>query len=101
MDLAWYNELMKKQNLSPIFKPLFWSYNFSRIDPEKDKKLIIIQTVNYGNLEHWRWINKFYGSKVVRDSLQKVVSTEFRPQALRLAGLLFNIEKFNYAPRST
>lgn len=92
---------MKKQNLPSFFKPLLWSYNFSRIDPENNKKLIIIQTINYGNLEHWRWINKFYGRKVVRDLLQNITSTELRPQALRLAGLLFNIERFNYAPRST
>lgn len=92
---------MKKQSLPPFFKPLFWSYNFSRIDPDSDKKLIIVQTVNYGNLEHWGWINKFYGSRIVRDLLQKVASTEFRPQALRLAGLLFKAENFNYAPRST
>ncbi|MDP3758421.1 MAG: hypothetical protein Q8Q86_01770 [Candidatus Daviesbacteria bacterium] len=92
---------MKKQNLPAFLKPFFWSYNFYKLDPENDKKLIIIQTLNYGDLEHWRWINKFYGKGVVRDALQKVASTEFRPQALRLAGLLFNVEKFNYAPRST
>ncbi len=92
---------MKKQNLPTFFKILFWSYNFSKIDPEDDKKLIIVQTVNYGNLKHWRWINKFYGKKVVSNSLQKVASTEFRPRVLRLAGLLFNVEKFNYAPSST
>lgn len=92
---------MKKQSLPSFFKPLFWSYNFSGIDLGSDKKLIIVQTVNYGNLEHWGWINKFYGSKEVRDLLQKVASTEFRPQALRLAGLLFKAENFNYAPRST
>lgn len=90
---------MKKQNLPHFFKFLFWSYNFSKFDPDTDKKLVIIQTINYGNLIHWHWINNFYGKETIRSLLQTISSTEFRPQALRLAGLLFNVEKFNYEPR--
>jgi hypothetical protein len=92
---------MRKLNLPVFFKPLFWSYNFSQLDADNDKKLIIIQTINYGSLKHWRWIKKFYGREVIRNVLQKVPGSELRSRALYLAGLLFKVEKFNYAPRST
>lgn len=38
-------------NLPLFFKPLFWSYKFPLMDPQKNKKRIIIDTINYGGVE--------------------------------------------------
>lgn len=78
-----------------------WSYNFNKIDSEKDKKVIIINTINYGNLEHWRWLHKTYGSKKIINILSKIPVSELRKEARELAGIIFNIKKFNYAPRGS
>lgn len=93
-----------KQNnkiLPSFFKPILWSYDFSKINPEKDKESIIIQAINYGNLQHWRWLVKFYGTEEVREVLTKTPATEIRPRAQRLSSIIFSIKKFNYAPRGT
>ncbi len=88
----------KRHALPETFRPLLWSYDFSRIDPLKHKKTIIVQALNYGTLAHWRWLVQNYGRDGVREVLMRVPETEIKP---RSASLVFGIERFNYAPRGT
>lgn len=91
---------IKKQSLPDFFKPLMWSYDFSKIDLDKNKKTIIVNTINYGDLKHWKWITNYYGIKEIQNTLVQIPATELRSRALKLASLLFSIKNFNYAPRS-
>jgi len=86
--------------LPQFFKPLFWSYKFSCIDPEKDKRTIIVNTINYGDWKHWVWIMKFYGKQEVKRIIEETPQTEFRPPALKLISLLLGVKKLKYASRS-
>jgi hypothetical protein len=92
---------MKYSTLPETFRPLLWSYDVSRIDPLKHKKTIIVQALNYGTLAHWRWLVQSYGREGVRDVLTRVPASEIKPRSLRLAALVFGVERFNYAPRGT
>ena len=87
--------------LPETFRPILWSYNFDRIDPAKHRKPIIIQAINYGTLAQWRWLTQRYGRDGVRQVLGTVPVTEIRPHARRLAALMFDIDRFNYAPRGS
>ncbi len=89
------------QRLPLFFKPLFWSYSFDSLDLEKHKKTIILNTINYGNLEHWRWIIGFYGKDIIRNLLATLPVTELRLQVRKLVGIIFELNDFNYAPRGT
>lgn len=91
--------MAKASKLPLYFKPLFWSYNFSLLDPTKDKRLIIIKTINYGKWEHWQWMIKYYGKKEIKKIVEATRVTEFRPRVLRLISLLLSIRRFNYALR--
>lgn len=86
--------------LPQIFKPLLWSYEFSTFDPDKQRKTIVINTINYGDLRHWRWIAGYYGKDTVREVLERIPADALRPRARKLASLLFSIRAFNHAPRS-
>ena len=90
-----------KQNKLPLFfKPILWSYDFDSIDIEKNKKVIIINAINYGDLKHWRWLIKSYGKENVKEILMKVPFTEIRLRIVPLVSIMFSIDKFNYALRS-
>src|SRR5690348_8516765 len=52
-------------------------------------------------LEYWRWLVQSYGREGVRDVLAHVPASEIKPRSLRLASLVFGVERFNYAPRGT
>ena len=92
---------METLTLPDTFRPLLWSYDFSRIDPLRHKKTIIVQALNYGTLAQWRWLVENYGRDGIRDTLAHIPASEIKPRALRLASLLLGVERFNYAPRGT
>jgi len=58
-----------------------WSYDFDRLDPEKDKNVLVIQAINYGTLREWRWLVETYGGGAVRDVLRTVPAASLRPRA--------------------
>ena len=91
---------MESAKLPDFFKPLLWSYDFSRIDPEKHRKVIIVNTINYGDLKEWRWISGHYGQGAIRKILETMPVSELRPRVRKLAALLFSVTSFNDAPRS-
>jgi hypothetical protein len=92
---------MQNSTLPETFRPLLWSYDFSRIDPLKHKKTISVQALNYGTLAHWRWLVQSYGREGVRDVLTHVPASEIKSRSLRLASLVFGVQRFNYAKRGT
>jgi hypothetical protein len=92
---------MENLTLPETFRPLLWSYDFSRIDPLRHKKTIIVQALNYGTLAQWRWLVKSYGREGIRDTLARVPASEIKPRSLRLASLLLGVERLNYAQRGT
>lgn len=89
-----------KTQLPSFFKPLFWSYKFSSIDPQGNKRRIIIDTINYGNWRHWLWVIRAYGKREVKRIIEETPKTEFRGPALKLICLLLDIKKLKYASRS-
>jgi hypothetical protein len=87
--------------LPETFRPILWSYDFERIDPVRNRKTIIIQAINYGTLNQWRWLARTYGRDGVRETLETVPATALRAPARRLAALIFDVDQFNYAPRGS
>ena len=47
-----------KKRLPRFFKPLFWGYKFSSIDPIESKELIIVNSLNYGDLKQRKWLKE-------------------------------------------
>ena len=92
--------LNEKGKLPEKFRPILWSYRFEDMDPDKHKGEIIVNTINYGNLTHWRWIIHFYGKQVIREVLQGRLVTEFTKESRNLAQLIFSINHFRDARRS-
>lgn len=66
-----------------------WSYDFEKVDPVKIKKTIIKQALNYGTLEHWRWIKNFYGIDEIT-SVLKGTPDAINENTRALADLVFN-----------
>lgn len=90
----------QKTKLPEFFRYLLWSYRFPAIDLEDDKERIIINTINYGDWEHWRWIVNYYGISEVKRIIENTPASEFRPRVLKLIRLLLKIKKMKYATRS-
>ena len=90
----------EQKKLPGFFKSILWSYNFNSMDVEKNKKTIIVNAINYGDLKHWRWLIKNYGRKDIKEILMRIPFTEIRPRVVPLVSIIFSIDKFNYVLRS-
>ncbi len=91
----------KKQKLPEDFRSLMWSYKFDKIDPDEDKKTIIVNTVNYGLWHQLQWLARYYGKSMLKKIIEDIPASEFRNyQALRLVSLILGIKKMKYATRS-
>lgn len=99
MSTACYNKSMATtpNPLPESFRPLLWSYRFEDIDVDKHKAEIIVNTINYGSLAHWRWIIKQYGKASIQQVLQRRLASEFNPESGHLAQLIFSLKDFRHA----
>jgi hypothetical protein len=68
---------------------LFWEMNPEKLDPARDRDVIIPRVLNYGSLADWRWLEQRYGREVVRAALLARDHNSIRERSRRLAGLLF------------
>ena len=82
-------------------RSLFWSFNFETLDLDKDKRLVIIQVINYGSWSQWRWLVDVYGKETLRAEMLNIPASEFRPGALKLASLLLSLNTPKYASRGS
>lgn len=80
-----------------MFRPLLWFLRWDEVDIEKDKNDIILSAINDGSLTHWRWITRTYGKSAIRAVLKKRLISEFHPESLNLARIVFHVPKLRYA----
>jgi len=83
----------KGSTQSPLplfFKTRLWFYDSSALDPETHRKAIIVNTLNYGDLPHWRWSIGYCGEEAIRELLETLPTTELPPCARRLTGIIFS-----------
>lgn len=85
--------------LPDYFKPILWSYDWQKLDPEQHRQTIVTATLNYGGLRHWGWLMTRYGRRGVQAALAAVPRTAIRPGAARLARLIFGTSVELHAPR--
>jgi len=59
----------KKPLITQFSKHLFWDADRSSIDIDKNKAYIIKQVLEYGLIEDWKLIYKYFGiSKIVKEA---------------------------------
>lgn len=77
-----------------------WSYKFSEVDVNEYKERIIINTINYGEWWHLKWIANYFGKDRLKKIIVDIPVSEFRNRAgLDLVILLLGIKKMKYANR--
>lgn len=79
---------MKIQNLS---NHLFWDVNTQKIDFDKNKKLIIQRTLDYGLMSDWEIILSYYGIQQIAETA--ITLRDLDKKSLSLISLLSGIPK--------
>ena len=89
------------QVIPEFFRSILWSSDFSILEPERNKILLITQAINYGDLRHWHWIANHYGAAAVATVIEQTPMTALRLPAYLLAKLIFPITNASPASRVT
>lgn len=82
------------------FQKFYWWGDASKVDLERDKKTIIVQLVNHGGWNEWKWLVNTYGNGALGKTIREIPVSEFRSGALKLISLLLGIKQMKYASRS-
>ena len=93
-------ENLHTSNVPGWFQKFYWWGDSSRIDAERDKKIIIVQLINHGAWGHWEWLLQTYKKENLKKIIQEIPASEFRAGALKLISLLLGIKQMKYASRS-
>lgn len=73
-------------------KPFLWSYNFNNLDVMRDRRLIIAQLLNYGDVNAVRWVIKQYGVDEVRQIANTIPVKQWDNKSLAYWKLILDIK---------
>jgi hypothetical protein len=90
----------KKQGIPESFKPILWGLDWDRLDATADREDIVVNAINEGTLDQWRWIRATYGDAKIRSIIKHRLSSEFHPESMNLARIVFGIKPLTHARRS-
>lgn len=84
---------MKKQaDILKVLNPAyFWDVDYSKLNVQKSKRLIIERVFSLGKLEEISMLINLYGEKQIIDTLSKLNYLD--PKTLNFASKLFNTSK--------
>jgi len=77
------------------YAPLLWFIDYKKLDPEKDKNLIIHQVLSYGTMDDIRELFKIYGIKTVKKEFKKPKSGLYQPNILAFCKYILKIKKLD------
>ncbi|MEK7460993.1 MAG: hypothetical protein AAB647_02130 [Patescibacteria group bacterium] len=77
--------------LPTFLKPFFWSYDFSQLDIQKHKKIIIGQILNYGTKSAYDWLCSQYAKPVIILTASQIPTGQWNKRSLALWKLVLGI----------
>lgn len=83
--------MKSKPTISDFSEHLFWDVKKSEIDFDKNKSYVIWQVLEYGKLEDWRLIQKYYGIQEIAKTAMTFRGLD--PKALNFISFLSGIPK--------
>ncbi|MGN6802074.1 MAG: DUF6922 domain-containing protein [Ginsengibacter sp.] len=84
--------MIKKTAITSLYSPLlFWDIDTSKLDPEKNSRLIIERVFSLGTLNEIKKVIEEYGKEKVVDTLTCLNYLD--PKTLNFVSLLFNKTK--------
>lgn len=74
-----------------IRKELFWDINFSTLDVEKHKNLIVERVLSFGNLDEFKYLLSLYSYQTIKQIITKLGYLD--PKTIAFVSDFFKIDK--------
>ena len=79
--------------LPSFLQPYLASYNLSKLDIEKDKKLIITEILNKGDSQALKWLTRHYSKKDIKSTIELPIRGSWLKPTLDYWLKIFGIKK--------
>ncbi|MEA3273287.1 MAG: hypothetical protein U9Q72_01680 [Patescibacteria group bacterium] len=79
--------------LPKYLQPFLWSYEIAKLDPERHKKRIITNLLNFGDTQAIHWLFKTYNRPEIKVAVVDFLPGEWNKKSLNFWRLFFNIKK--------
>ena len=83
-----------KNTVSHFSKHLFWDIDKNELDFERNKKFIIQRVLDYGLINDWQTIYKYYGIKQIGEITTTI--RDLDKKSISFIATLSNISKENF-----
>jgi len=70
-------------------KTFLWSYDLKKIEPKKDKKIIISNVLNLGTIKATQWIFKQYGKEEIKNVFENSAKGTWNKKSLNFWSFFF------------
>jgi len=87
----------KPQTLPKEFKKYFWEYDFDKISPDKDYKLILGRIMNFGNMKSVKWMLDNFDEKDIKEFVLQTGGQQLDKRSDNFWRLYFNLPKSKFA----
>ena len=81
----------RKRDLPDDVKQVLWSYDTTKIDLDKHRRLIVGQVLNYGSRKATDWLFEHYSQEEVANIAKTIPSGQWDKKSLALWSLVLNI----------
>lgn len=84
-----------KRKIPRRFAPIFWFLDYKKLDPQKDRHLIIHQILSYGTIDDLREMFKLYDFKTVQKEFKKPKAGLYQPSVLAFCQHILGVKKLD------
>lgn len=86
--------MSSKECLNKFSDNLFWDADISQMSMDEHSSYIIQRVLEYGQMNDWRLINKYYGLEKIVDECKKMRTLD--PVCLAFVCTIFHTQKEEY-----
>jgi len=87
------NKIKKCKKLPKFIQSLLWFSDINKIDMEEDYERIILNVLNYGDLEAMHWLFECYSKNIIKNIVKKYGKGELSDKSLNYWMLILKINK--------
>ena len=86
------NNNHKKNKIPQFLRPFLWSYDLSRMDLEKHKRIIIKNILDFGTRQATDWLRENSTEEKMKEVIRKSVRSEWSKKSINLWLLIYNVQ---------
>ncbi len=79
-----------RNNIPDFLQPFLWSYDLSKMDMKRHKKLIVKNILDFGTAEAIDWLKENYTESEIKEAIAQTTQAEWGKKSIHLWSFIYN-----------